>query len=183
MKDLFKKNYKPLLKEIKEDTIKGIMEPEDAHLAVKSGADALIVSIGRVPNTEGLTLDAVGLAPDERGFIPVDDECRTSVPNIYAIGDVVRGPMLAHKGEEEGVADPPGQGRGREARCLPEPPPAAHAQGSGAADVDDVQDSLGTDHLLRLPMRPHNRSLNLSNAVAVTVFEAWRQQGFEGAAD
>ena len=47
---------------------------------------------------------------------------------------------------------------------------------------DDVQDSLGTDHLLRLPMRPHNRSLNLSNAVAVTVFEAWRQQGFEGAA-
>ena len=48
---------------------------------------------------------------------------------------------------------------------------------------DDVQDSLGTDHLLRLPMRPHNRSLNLSNAVAVTVFEAWRQQGFEGAAD
>lgn len=47
---------------------------------------------------------------------------------------------------------------------------------------DNVQDSLGTDHLLRLPMRPHNRSLNLSNAVAVTVFEAWRQQGFEGAA-
>ena len=47
---------------------------------------------------------------------------------------------------------------------------------------DDVQDSLGADHLLRLPMRPHNRSLNLSNAVAVTVFEAWRQQGFEGAA-
>jgi len=78
---------------------------EDANGKAHSiDSDRLIVSIGRVPNTEGLTLDAVGLAPDERGFIPVDDECRTSVPNIYAIGDVVRGPMLAHKGEEEGVA-------------------------------------------------------------------------------
>ena len=78
---------------------------EDANGKAHSiDSDRLIVSIGRVPNTEGLTLDAVGLAPDERGFIPVDDECRTSVPNIYAIGDVVRGPMLAHKAEEEAVA-------------------------------------------------------------------------------
>jgi dihydrolipoamide dehydrogenase len=66
-------------------------------------ADRLIVSIGRLPNTTGLGLEAVGLAADERGFIPVDDHCRTSVPNIYAIGDVVRGPMLAHKAEDEGV--------------------------------------------------------------------------------
>jgi dihydrolipoamide dehydrogenase len=65
--------------------------------------DRLVVAIGRVPNTEGLGLDAVGLATDERGFIPVDDHCRTSLPNVYAIGDVVRGPMLAHKGEDEGV--------------------------------------------------------------------------------
>ena len=65
--------------------------------------DRLIVSIGRTPNTENLALDQVGLAADERGFIPVDDQCRTAQPGIYAIGDVVRGPMLAHKGEDEGV--------------------------------------------------------------------------------
>ncbi len=66
--------------------------------------DRLIVSIGRVPNTAGLNADAIGLALDERGFIAVDGDCRTSVPNVWAIGDVVRGPMLAHKAEEEGVA-------------------------------------------------------------------------------
>ena len=65
--------------------------------------DRLIVSIGRTPNTANLQLDQVGLVVDERGFIPVDDVCRTAVPGIYAVGDVVRGPMLAHKGEDEGV--------------------------------------------------------------------------------
>ena len=65
--------------------------------------DRLIVSVGRVPNTENLSLEAVGLAVDDRGFIPVDDHCRTKKSNIFAIGDVVRGPMLAHKGEDEGV--------------------------------------------------------------------------------
>jgi dihydrolipoamide dehydrogenase len=66
--------------------------------------DRLIVSIGRVPNTEGLNAAAVGLKLDERGFIAVDGECRTNLPNVWAIGDVVRGPMLAHKAEEEGAA-------------------------------------------------------------------------------
>ncbi|BEP43115.1 dihydrolipoyl dehydrogenase [Variovorax sp. V15] len=66
--------------------------------------DKLIVSIGRVPNTIGLNAEAVGLKLDERGAIAVDDECKTSLPNVWAIGDVVRGPMLAHKAEEEGVA-------------------------------------------------------------------------------
>jgi dihydrolipoamide dehydrogenase len=66
--------------------------------------DRLIVSIGRVPNTTGLNPQAIGLALDERGFVAVDDECRTNVPNVWAVGDVVRGPMLAHKAEEEGVA-------------------------------------------------------------------------------
>jgi dihydrolipoamide dehydrogenase len=66
-------------------------------------ADRLIVSVGRVPNTEGLNLEAINLAVDERGFIPVDGHCATKMPNVYAIGDVVRGPMLAHKGEDEGV--------------------------------------------------------------------------------
>jgi dihydrolipoamide dehydrogenase len=65
--------------------------------------DRLIVSIGRVPNTEGLNAGGVGLNLDERGFVAVDDDCRTSLPNVWAIGDVVRGPMLAHKAEEEGV--------------------------------------------------------------------------------
>ena len=67
-------------------------------------ADKLIVSIGRVPNTIGLNGEAVGLKLDERGAIVVDDDCKTSLPNVWAVGDVVRGPMLAHKAEEEGVA-------------------------------------------------------------------------------
>jgi len=66
--------------------------------------DKLIVSIGRVPNTIGLNGEAVGLKLDERGFIAVDDDCRSNLPNVWAVGDVVRGPMLAHKAEEEGVA-------------------------------------------------------------------------------
>ncbi len=66
--------------------------------------EKLIVSIGRVPNTIGLNAEAVGLALDERGFVTVDSDCRTNLENVWAIGDVVRGPMLAHKAEEEGVA-------------------------------------------------------------------------------
>jgi len=67
-------------------------------------ADKLIVSIGRVPNTIGLNAEGVGLQLDERGAIMVDAECKTSLPGVWAVGDVVRGPMLAHKAEEEGVA-------------------------------------------------------------------------------
>ena len=66
--------------------------------------DKLIVSVGRVPNTVGLNAAAVGLQLDERGAIVVDAECRTNIPGVWAVGDVVRGPMLAHKAEEEGVA-------------------------------------------------------------------------------
>src|SRR5258706_5793651 len=66
--------------------------------------DRLIVSIGRLPNTDGLNAAAVGLKLDERGFISVDAECRTNLASVWAIGDVVRGPMLAHKAEEEGAA-------------------------------------------------------------------------------
>jgi dihydrolipoamide dehydrogenase len=66
--------------------------------------DKLIVSIGRVPNTTGLNAEAVGLQLDERGSVVVDADCRTSLPGVWAVGDVVRGPMLAHKAEEEGVA-------------------------------------------------------------------------------
>jgi len=67
-------------------------------------ADKLIVSIGRVPNTIGLNPEAVGLQLDERGAIVVDGDCKTNLPGVWAVGDVVRGPMLAHKAEEEGVA-------------------------------------------------------------------------------
>jgi dihydrolipoamide dehydrogenase len=75
---------------------------KDGH-AQKLEADRLIVSVGRVPNTDDLGLDAIGLTVNERGFIDVDDHCRTKLPGVYAIGDVVRGPMLAHKAEDEGV--------------------------------------------------------------------------------
>ena len=66
--------------------------------------DKLIISIGRVANTIGLGAETVGLALDERGAIVVNGDCKTNLPNVWAVGDVVRGPMLAHKAEEEGVA-------------------------------------------------------------------------------
>jgi len=69
----------------------------------KLECDKLIVSVGRVPNTDGLNAAAVGLAIDDRGRIEVDSHCATNLPNIWAVGDVVKGPMLAHKGMEEGV--------------------------------------------------------------------------------
>ncbi len=65
--------------------------------------DKLIVAVGRTPNTEGLNAAAVGLRLDARGRIEVDDHCSTNLRNVWAVGDVVRGPMLAHKGMEEGV--------------------------------------------------------------------------------
>ena len=77
---------------------------DGAGKAQSSTFDRLIVSIGRVPFTSGLGTDNVGLALDARGFIAVDAECRTNLANVFAIGDVVRGPMLAHKAEDEGVA-------------------------------------------------------------------------------
>ena len=66
--------------------------------------DRVLVSVGRVPNTKGLGLETVGIELDPRGRIPIDDHFRTYVAGFYAIGDVVRGPMLAHKAEEEGMA-------------------------------------------------------------------------------
>jgi len=65
--------------------------------------DKLIVCLGRRPYTEALLSNDSGVSLDERGFIYVDDQCRTSVPGVFAVGDVVRGPMLAHKASEEGI--------------------------------------------------------------------------------
>jgi len=76
---------------------------DEKGLAQKLECDRLVISVGRVPNTDGLGAANVGLKVSERGFIEVDDHCRTNLPNVYAIGDVVRGPMLAHKAEDEGV--------------------------------------------------------------------------------
>jgi dihydrolipoamide dehydrogenase len=75
-----------------------------AGVEQKLVVDKLIVSIGRMPYTGGLQADTVGLQLDERGFVVVDGDCKTNLPNVWAVGDVVRGPMLAHKAEEEGVA-------------------------------------------------------------------------------
>ena len=72
--------------------------------AQKLEADRLVVSIGRIPNTQGLGADKVGLKLNERGMVEVDGHCKTNLPGVWAIGDVVRGPMLAHKAMEEGVA-------------------------------------------------------------------------------
>ena len=71
--------------------------------AQKLDADRLIVSVGRIPNTDGLNAEAVGLQLTERGQINVDGHCRTNLPGVWAVGDVVSGPMLAHKAMEEGV--------------------------------------------------------------------------------
>jgi dihydrolipoamide dehydrogenase len=65
--------------------------------------DKLVVAVGRRPFTQNLLAEGTGVELDERGFIKVDEQCRTNVPNVWAVGDVVRGPMLAHKGKEEGV--------------------------------------------------------------------------------
>ncbi|MCK5326138.1 MAG: dihydrolipoyl dehydrogenase [Woeseiaceae bacterium] len=76
---------------------------EDKSGAQSIDVDKLIVAVGRKPFTEGLLAEDAGIQRDERGFIVVDDECRTRVKGVFAIGDSVRGPMLAHKGSEEGV--------------------------------------------------------------------------------
>jgi dihydrolipoamide dehydrogenase len=84
-----------------EVTVKAKNKVSNEELELKG--DYCLVAVGRRPYTDGLNLEAAGLEADERGRIPVNDHLQTSVPHIYAIGDVVRGAMLAHKAEEEGV--------------------------------------------------------------------------------
>lgn len=79
------------------------VEYDDAQGQQNIEFDRLIVAVGRRSYTNGLFADDSGVTVDERGFIDVDDECRTRVKNVFAVGDCVRGPMLAHKGSEEGV--------------------------------------------------------------------------------
>lgn len=79
------------------------VEFEDKDGAQKAVFDKLIISVGRVPNTAGLNAEAVGLKLTDRGMVDVNDHCQTNLPGVWAVGDVVRGPMLAHKAMEEGV--------------------------------------------------------------------------------
>jgi len=80
------------------------VEPVAGGASDQIEADVVLVAIGRVPLTEGLGLEAVGIRKDNKGRVVVDPHFATSVPGIYAIGDVIAGPMLAHKAEDEGVA-------------------------------------------------------------------------------
>ena len=79
------------------------VEFEDKDGAQKAVFDKLIISVGRVPNTAGLNAEAVGLKLTDRGMVDVNDHCQTNLPGVWAVGDVVRGPMLAHKAMEEAV--------------------------------------------------------------------------------
>jgi dihydrolipoamide dehydrogenase len=85
-------------------TLKVSVEPAAGGTAETIEADVVLVSIGRVPCTEGLGLKEAGVAVDNRGRVEIDDHFATNVKGIYAIGDVVRGAMLAHKAEDEGIA-------------------------------------------------------------------------------
>ena len=94
---------------VKVSSVKAVKEvvveyTDNAGKAQTLTVDRLIVSIGRVPHTAGLNAAAMGLKLDQRGFVAVDDHCKTNLDGVWAVGDVVRGPMLAHKAEEEGVA-------------------------------------------------------------------------------
>lgn len=80
------------------------LEIESASGKEKINTEILLVAVGRKPHTENLGLDAVGVVLDNRGRIQVNEKLQTNIPNIFAIGDVIAGPMLAHKAEEEGVA-------------------------------------------------------------------------------
>jgi dihydrolipoamide dehydrogenase len=86
------------------DSVTLTVEPATGGAAETIEADAVLVSIGRRPNTDGLGLDKAGLQVNNRGQIETDHQFRTSVPSIWAIGDVIPGPMLAHKAEDEGIA-------------------------------------------------------------------------------
>ena len=85
-------------------TLRATIEPAAGGAAETLEADVVLVAIGRIPYTRHLGLEEAGIATDARGRIEIDDHFATSVPGVYAIGDVVRGPMLAHKAEDEGMA-------------------------------------------------------------------------------
>ena len=100
----FRLAHKVTAVDAKGKTLKVAVEPAGGGKSQTMEADVVLVSIGRVPYTEGLGLKEAGVALDEKGRIKVDRHFRTSVPGVFAIGDVIAGPMLAHKAEDEGIA-------------------------------------------------------------------------------
>ncbi len=87
--------------QVKKDRVE--VDYEDGKGRHQHVCDKLCVAVGRRPQTDGLAEDGVDLLLDESGYVHVNDHCETNLPGVYAVGDVVRGPMLAHKGEEEGI--------------------------------------------------------------------------------
>jgi len=100
----FRLSTKVTKAEVKDGTVSLTVEPAKGGAADTIEASHVLVSIGRRPNTDGLGLEKAGLKTNNRGQIETDHEFRTSVPGIWAIGDVIPGPMLAHKAEDEGIA-------------------------------------------------------------------------------
>jgi len=100
----FKLKTKVCSADVSGDGVKLTVEPAKGGDQETIEADIVLVATGRRPVTDGLNLEAVGVPLDERGRIKVDDHFKTAIPSIYAIGDVIPGPMLAHKAEEDGVA-------------------------------------------------------------------------------
>jgi dihydrolipoamide dehydrogenase len=100
----FKLSSKVTAVDAADGKLKATIEPAAGGAAETLDADVVLVSIGRVPFTEGLGLEDVGVKKDNKGRVVVDAHYATSVPGIYAIGDVIAGAMLAHKAEDEGVA-------------------------------------------------------------------------------
>ena len=101
---IFKLSSKVTAVDASGKTLKASIEPAAGGKAETVDADVVLVSVGRVPYTEGLGLEAAGVKKDNKGRVIVDPHYATNVPGIYAIGDVIAGPMLAHKAEDEGVA-------------------------------------------------------------------------------
>jgi len=100
----FRLSTKVTKAERKDDVVTLTVEPAAGGAAETIEADVVLVSIGRRPNTDGLSLDKAGITPNMRGQIETDHDFRTSVSGVWAIGDVIPGPMLAHKAEDEGIA-------------------------------------------------------------------------------
>jgi dihydrolipoamide dehydrogenase len=90
--------------ELAKDGVILTVEPAAGGASETLAADVVLVSIGRKPNIDGLALDKSGVQTNQRGQIETDHEFRTNVPGVWAIGDVIPGPMLAHKAEDEGIA-------------------------------------------------------------------------------
>jgi dihydrolipoamide dehydrogenase len=100
----FKLGTKVVKADAKGKSVKLDLEPAEGGKSVTLECDVVLVAVGRIPNTKGLGLTEAGIKTDKRGRIDVNGHFQTSMPGIYAIGDVIKGPMLAHKAEEEGVA-------------------------------------------------------------------------------